>query len=271
VHRKISDLLGLLSVVNLSPEDVAVVAGAPRQRRRFLNYCICQISPSYWASLVEYQRIVQQRNMALRSRSGGRWRFADAGELEAWDEQLVATGSRIMLKRLEVLRNLDPRVNRYHQRVSDGGERLSLTYKPSYEIGAGEQIETQFKVSLKRQRDKECKFGMTLVGPHRDDISIFLNSMDLRTFGSQGQQRTAAIALKLAAARFLEETRGEQPILLLDDVFAELDGTRTRLLFDQLAQFKQLFIATAKESDLAGCGLNMRRLIIAEGVVSEAS
>ena len=109
---------------------------------------------------------------------------------------------------------------------------------------------------------------MTLVGPHRDDVVMTVNGLDLRVFGSQGQHRTAAIALKLAAARFLEKAREEQPILLLDDVFAELDQERTRLLFGLFAEFGQLFIATAKESDLAGCGGDLRRMIIADGTVT---
>ncbi len=269
-HRKVSDLLDVFSVVNLSPEDVTVVGGAPRQRRRFLNYCICQVSSSYWRSLTEYQRIVQQRNMAIKSRHGTRWRAADADELEAWDQQLVAVGSRIMVKRLEFVNKMDPQVNRYHQKVSHGDEHISVNYDPSFQIDAGDRIEPQFQRALDRLREREFEFGMTLVGPHRDDVRLLLNGIDLRTFGSQGQQRTAAVALKLAAARFLEETRGEQPILLLDDVFAELDGPRTRLVFNELQQFGQCFIATAKESDLAGCGHDMRRLLVANGTVTEA-
>jgi DNA replication and repair protein RecF len=129
-------------------------------------------------------------------------------------------------------------------------------------------IEEQFQLALKSNREKELKFGMTLVGPHRDDVIVTVNGMDLRIYGSQGQHRTAAIALKLAAARFLQQARGEQPILLLDDVFAELDENRTRLVFEVLAPFGQIFIATAKESDLAGCGENLRRMIIADGAVT---
>jgi len=268
IHRRISDLLGLLYVVNLSPEDVAMVVGPPRQRRRFLNYCICQISAAHLASLQEYQRILLQRNMALRSRSGGRWRAAAADELEAWDQQLVAVGTRIIRKRGEVLRKLNPEVNLFHRRISDGDEQLSLTYKPALAVADDADIEGQFRATLERLRERELKFGMTLVGPHRDDVVMTVNGLDLRVFGSQGQHRTAAIALKLAAARFLEKARGEQPILLLDDVFAELDQERTRLLFGLLAEFGQLFIATAKESDLAGCGGDLRRMIIADGTVT---
>lgn len=267
VHRRISDLLGLFYVINLSPEDGAVVGGAPRQRRRFLNFCICQISASYWASLTEYQRIVQQRNMALRTCSRGRWSCADADELEAWDRQLVTVGTRIIRKRGEFLRKLSPEVDRFHRRISNGGERLSLTYKPASELDEHGDIERQFKAALERLRERELKFGMTLVGPHRDEVLITVNDLDIKAFGSQGQHRTAAIALKLAAARFLEKEKGEQPILLLDDVFAELDQNRTRQLFDLLDDFGQLFIATAKESDLAGCGENLHRMIIADGTV----
>lgn len=268
VHRSTSDLLGLFYVVNLSPEDVAVVMGAPRQRRRFLNSFISQISISYWASLLEYQKIIQHRNIALRSRSGGRWRAADDDELEAWAQQLVAVGARIIRKRGQVLKKLNPEVQRLHQKISDGSERITLTYKAAGDLDVNGDIEEQFKLALERTREKELKFGMTLVGPHRDDVVVTVNGMDLRIFGSQGQHRTAAIALKLAAARFLQQARGEQPILLLDDVFAELDQNRTRLVFDVLAEFGQMFIATAKESDLAGCGESLGRMIIADGTVT---
>jgi DNA replication and repair protein RecF len=268
LHRRASDLLGLFYVINLSPEDVAVVVGAPRQRRRFLNSFICQISSSYWASLLEYRKIIQHRNVALRSRSGGRWRAADDEELEAWAQQLAAVGARIIRKRGQVLKKLTPEVERFHQKISEGSERITLMYKAAGDFDVSGDIEEQFQLALERNREKELKFGMTLVGPHRDDLVVTVNGMDLRIFGSQGQHRTAAIALKLAAARFLQQGRGEQPILLLDDVFAELDQKRTSLLFDVLTEFGQIFIATAKESDLAGCGENLRRMIIADGTVT---
>jgi DNA replication and repair protein RecF len=219
---------------------------------------------------MEYQRILQQRNMALRSRSGSRWYPADNAELEAWDRQLVAVGSRIIRKRDEVLGKMNPLVSLFHQQISDGGEQLSLTYKPACELSEEGEIEGQFQKALAGVREKERKFGMTLVGPHRDDVIMSVNGLDLRAFGSQGQQRTAATALKLAAASFLEETMGEQPILLLDDIFAELDRERTRLLFNLLVEYSQLFIATAKESDLAGYGKRLHRMAIVGGAVRAA-
>jgi len=177
-------------------------------------------------------------------------------------------GARIIRKRGQVLKKLNPEVQRLHQKISDGSERITLTYKAAGDLDVNDDIEEQFKLALERTREKELKFGMTLVGPHRDDVVVTVNGMDLRIFGSQGQHRTAAIALKLAAARFLQQARGEQPILLLDDVFAELDQNRTRLVFDVLAEFGQMFIATAKESDLAGCGESLGRMIIADGTVT---
>ncbi|MCK4273033.1 DNA replication/repair protein RecF [bacterium] len=268
IHRKISDLIGRFYVVSLSPEDVKIVGGSPHQRRHFLNFCICQTSLSYWTSLLEYGRVLKQRNIALKSFSSRRWRAADTDELEAWGRQLASVGSRIMRKRGEVLRKLDPEVSLFHQQISDGGERLSLTYKPAFELAEDGDIEEQFIASLGHLREKEINYGMSLVGPHRDDVLMTVNGEPLRVFGSQGQQRTASIALKLAAARFLEKASGERPILLLDDVFAELDQERTRLLFDLLAEFGQLFIVTAKESDLAGGGQNLRKMLVANGTVT---
>jgi DNA replication and repair protein RecF len=268
VHRKVSDLLGLFSIIELSPEDMNIVAGAPSHRRRFLNFCLCQLSPSYWSFLVEYGRVLQQRNTALKSRSGRRWHAAGDDELEAWNEQLIQLGSAVVERRKEFLEQIDPQVNVFHRRITDGQERIALNYEPAIEELGGRQISERFQRSLEKVREKETRLGVTLVGPHRDDVFITVNGRDLRTYGSQGQQRTAAIALKLAAARQLETSRGEAPILLLDDVFAELDVDRTRALFELFEQFGQIFIATAKESDLAGCGGHLRKLFISDGTVS---
>jgi DNA replication and repair protein RecF len=267
VHRKVSDLMGLLAVVDLSPEDVNIVGGAPHHRRRFLNFCLCQLSSSYWISLTEYNRILQQRNTALKSRAGRRWHVADDDEIEAWNQELVTVGAQLIRRRGEFLKQLNPEVNFFHQRITDGGEEIALTYEPAIELTQGGKIPDHFQTTLRRVRDKEMKLGMTLAGPHRDDVALTVNGRNLRTFGSQGQQRTSAIALKLAAARLLEKKFGEQPILLLDDVFAELDVDRTRFLFDQFSRLGQLFIATAKESDLAGCGEQLRRMLISNGTV----
>jgi DNA replication and repair protein RecF len=269
VHKKVSDLVGLLSIVDFSPEDVNIVGGSPHHRRRFLNFCLCQLSSSYWLSLAEYNRVLQQRNVALKSRSSRRWRAADDDELEAWDGQLIQLGTRLIRKRVEFLKWLNPEVDLYHQKITSGDEHIELIYEPAVELPPGrKEIRDYFQTALERVREREVRLGMTLVGPHRDEVLLTVNDRNIRTFGSQGQQRTAAIALKLAAARLLENKRGEQPILLLDDVFAELDVDRTRLLFEQFDGFGQLFIATAKEGDLAGCGGHLNRTMISAGTVT---
>ena len=268
VHRKVSDLLGLLSIVELSPEDRNIVAGGPGYRRRFLNFCLCQLSPSYWNSLVEYGRILQQRNTALKSRSERRWHAADDDEMAAWDEQLIQMGTAIVRRRRDFLERIDPLVNDLHRRITGGHERIALEYQPAIEAEDGRDLRGDFQSSLSKVRHRESRLGITLVGPHRDDVLITVNSKSLRTYGSQGQQRTAAIALKLAAARQLEMSREGAPVLLLDDVFAELDVDRTRALFKLFERFGQVFVATAKESDLAGCGDHLGRMFISGGEVS---
>ena len=268
VHRKVSDLLGLLSVVELSPEDRNIVAGGPGHRRRFLNYCLCQLSPAYWNDLIEYGRVLQQRNTALKSRSGRRWRAAADDELAAWDEQLVRLGSAIVERRDKFLAGIGTQVDDLHRLITGGQERIVLEYQPAIEAAGGGGIGERFHQSLSRAREKESRLGVTLAGPHRDDVLITVNARSLRTYGSQGQQRTAAVALKLAAARQLEASRGGAPILLLDDVFAELDTSRTRALFELFEGFGQIFVATAKESDLAGCGDHLGRMVISGGAVT---
>ena len=174
-----------------------------------------------------------------------------------------SVGSSAMLKWL------NPEVDLYHQKITDGDEHIELIYEPAVELPSGKkEIQDHFQTALERVREREIRLGMTLVGPHRDEVLLTVNERNIRTFGSQGQQRTAAIALKLAAARLLENKRGEQPILLLDDVFAELDVDRTRLLFEQFREFGQLFIATAKEGDLAGCGGHLNRTMISGGAAT---
>jgi len=268
VRRKVSDLLGLLSIIELSPEDRNIVAGAPGHRRRLLNFCLCQLNPAYWSSLVEYGRVVQQRNTALKSRMGRRWRGADDDELEAWNQQLIQLGSSIVERRRAFLQQIDPQVDDFHRRITGGRERIALNYQPAIEETDQGQTAEGFQRALAKVREKESRLGVTLVGPHRDDVLITVNGNSLRAYGSQGQQRTAAIALKLAAARQLEASRGEAPILLLDDVFAELDVDRTRSLFELLERFGQIFVATAKESDLAGCGGHLGTMFITDGAVT---
>jgi DNA replication and repair protein RecF len=271
VHRKVSDLLGLLSVIELSPEDVNISAGSPNHRRRFVDFCLCQMSTSYWTSLIDYGRVLQQRNTALKSRSGRRWHVADDGEMEAWDRQLIQLGADIIRRREQFLEQLNPEVDALHRQITGGVERNVLIYEPAIDRSQRGEITERFQKRLEQVKEKEVRLGVTLAGPHRDDFEITINGLRLRAFGSQGQQRTAAIALKLAAARRLEKAKGERPILLLDDVFAELDVDRTRSLFDQFDRFGQVFIATAKESDLAGCGGHLRVMSIADGTVITTS
>jgi DNA replication and repair protein RecF len=259
--------VGTLPVVPLSLEDGEIVRGGPEKRRQFLNILLSIFSKPYLQDLLEYRRVLRQRNRILYEGKEIRSTDRMSATLDGWDEQLVVLGSRIMTRREEVIQVLSEDSSLLNNTLSDNKCSLSLSYKPSIPIdtnnkspipplikGArrGLNIEEHFWETLERYRRKEKEWGKTLAGPHLDDLEINLDNLSLRKFGSEGEQRTAAIALKLGMAKFLEREKKEPPILLLDEVSAELDQERTfKLLSLLFSEFNvQIFIATAKEEFL---------------------
>jgi DNA replication and repair protein RecF len=247
--------VGTLPVVPLSLEDGEIVRGGPEKRRQFLNILLSIFSRTYLQDLLEYRRVLRQRNRILFERKVGV--NHDNLQLEGWNEQLVELGSRIMTRREEVIQVLSVDSSLLNNTLSDNKRSMSLSYKPSIPINTNDHStvtnhEECFWETLERYQRKEREWGKTLAGPHLDDLEINLDELSLRKFGSEGEQRTAAIALKLGMAKFLEREKKEPPILLLDEVSAELDQERTsRLLSLLFSEFDvQVFIATAKEEDL---------------------
>jgi len=225
------ELVGGLNTVFFSPEDLFLIKGAPAGRRHFLDAEISQASPAYYHELLQYNHIVQQRNGLLKRI---RERHAPAAMLDIWDAQLAASAAKIVTKRLEAVRKLHMLANLMQRRISGNQENLSVTYEIH---GAGEQDVTKSLVSwynkeLAEKRELDILRGVTSRGPHRDDLKLAVNEVDLRAFGSQGQQRTGVLSLKLAELEFLRSETGEYPVLLLDDVMSELDADRRRLLMD---------------------------------------
>jgi DNA replication and repair protein RecF len=241
---KISGLFGNLNVVLFSPEDLNLVKGGPANRRKFLDIEISQVNSYYNYLLNRYNHILKQRNNLLKGLRERKKKQEDL--LPIWDEKLVEFGSKIMLKRMEVVEKLRILSRLTQRQISDGSENLVIEYEPGVTDKTVEEegIAAIFKHDLVSSRDMEISRGYTLTGPHRDELILKINNIDVRKYGSQGQQRTTALALKLAELEFMKSEIGEYPILLLDDVFSELDEKRRGTLLGLIAERIQTFITT---------------------------
>lgn len=242
-----SEAMGMVNTVLFTPEDLYLVKGYPQVRRNFLDREILQVNPAYGQYLLRYQKVLRQRNRFLKEMwQGGR---GDKGpELEVWDRQLVETGSYILHKRKEFIKKLSLLARLQHRKLTAGQEELSLQYVSSLEkLNSQENFSREmmmeiFLAGLAALAGEEKNRGMTLAGPHRDDLDIRINQHQARIYGSQGQQRTAALSLKLAQVELIYGEKGTYPILLLDDVFSELDRERQKCLLSLIRGKVQTFI-----------------------------
>ncbi|HEY71688.1 MAG: DNA replication/repair protein RecF [Chloroflexi bacterium] len=263
VRKRRADLVGLLNVVLFMPQDVELVAGPPAGRRRYMDDTLCQVDGDYYTALDSYTEALRQRNAALRHL---RDKGGNPAQLAPFEETLARQGIIVTAGRRELLAALSQRAHRIHQQLTGGAEWLRLKYHPNFgpppspkspppEV-EGERLVTAFQQTLLARRRDEIARGMTLVGPHRDDMSFIAghpaqgtHEVDLGDYGSRGQQRTAVLALKLAELAFLQERTGESPVLLLDEVLAELDATRRRHLLAQVNSVEQALL-TATNPDM---------------------
>lgn len=247
--RRQADLFGHLTAVLFAPENLEIIKGAPLERRKLLDNDLSQVSPGYYLELQKYNQIVQQRNYLLRKilKSG-----RVAPELAVWDLQLQKTGAKIMQKRLEVLEKLTPLTRLMQRKLTGGKENLEFKYlfNRQKEIKLGVNLEEMITAEALRVKKQELERGLTLWGPHRDDFLLTVNGMDLKLYGSQGQQRTAVLAIKLAELEFFKSESGEYPLLLLDDVLSELDQERREYLLEVIKNKAiQCFITTTENID----------------------
>lgn len=237
---KPKDVIGSLTTVLFSPEDLSLIKGMPALRRRFLDIEISQAVPAYYRHLLQYNRILNQRNNLLKKI---REKKSNIDLLDSWDEQLINTAAIIVNKRREVLKKLAMLANLMHRKLSSSKENLTLSYCQT--MADVNQVTTPlewYSHIIKQSRPIDIARGSTSIGPHRDDITIQVNGKDLKSFGSQGQQRTGILALKLAELEFLKSETGEYPILLLDDVMSELDNQRREQLLAFIRDRIQTFI-----------------------------
>jgi len=242
---KPKELVGLLNIVLFSPEDLMLIKGMPNMRRRFLDMEISQVSPTYYQQLLKYNRIVSQRNTLLKKI---REQKEKPEMLDAWDEQLALIGSKIVQKREITIKKIAMLANLMHRKITDNKENLTVVYhKHDIDIKNIDNLAEEYSSKLLKLRQNDIWRGSTSVGPHRDDLILSVNGINLRTFGSQGQQRTGVLALKLAELEFIKSETGEYPVLLLDDVMSELDASRREHLIAFIQDRIQTFITATEK------------------------
>jgi DNA replication and repair protein RecF len=244
-QNRLSLYIGQLNVVMFAPEDLNLVKGSPSVRRRFLDMEIGQISPVYLHDLLTFQKILRQRNAILRD-NRGKSNFNDV-MFDVYTEQYIQVAVQIIRKRFYFMELLQKWAEPIHKGISRGMESLKVTYGTLKGIESGqtqEEMESVLEQRLLEMRQRELDRGITLIGPHRDDLHFFVNGYDIQTFGSQGQQRTTALSLKLAEIELVKQEVGESPVLLLDDVLSELDDYRQSHLLNTIQGEVQTFVTT---------------------------
>lgn len=245
--RRQLDFLGRLNAVQFSSLDLDLVRGGPEGRRHWLDGLLIQLEPVYAHILQQYQQVLRQRNALLKAPNP---ETKDLGvnltELGLWDAQLVTTGTRVIRRRQRVLQRLVPLAQAWHDQISGNTESLQLHYKPNVVVTSDspDEIQQLFLAMLQHNTILELQRGTTIVGPHRDEIELTINQTPARQYGSQGQQRTLVLALKLAELQLIEEVIGDPPLLLLDDVLAELDLHRQNQLLSVIGDRFQTIITT---------------------------
>ena len=245
VHiQKMYELLGNLNVVIFSPEDLKLVKEGPKERRAFIDKEISQIMPKYYSYLTNYNKILFQRNKLLKGH------VVDKNLLDVYDESLARYGSYIYILRRDFIKKIANISMIMHKKLTNEIEELKINYKNQINVSEEDTIETVYNKFIEKlisSREHDIDTRTTRYGIHKDDLNIFINDLDVRLYGSQGQQRTASISLKLSEIELIKNEVGEYPVLILDDVFSELDETRQKLLIDNLS-LVQMFITTAEVS-----------------------
>lgn len=247
-QRRLSDYIGALNVVMFAPEDLTLVKGSPQIRRRFIDMELGQIQPRYIYHLGQYQKVLKQRNHLLKQMQIKRAKGQDQFTLlQVLTDQLVEHAATLLERRFVFLELLRKWAIPIHYEISRQLEQLEIVYNPTVEVSedtSREKIEITYLEKFKSIAQNEIDRGTTLIGPHRDDLSFFINNKDVKTFGSQGQQRTTALSIKLAEIDLIHNEVGEYPILLLDDVLSELDDYRQSHLLSTIQGKVQTFVST---------------------------
>ena len=232
--KKASELFGILNIVFFSPEDLNIIKNGPAERRRFLDSELCQLDRIYLADLTNYNKILAQRNKLLKDMI---YRPSLSDTLPVWDMQLIETGKKIIRRRKQFVDELREIVSDIHYLISGGKEELFLKYEPNID-------DIFFEDELSRAKEKDKKLCQTSVGPHRDDLLFSIGDVDIRKYGSQGQQRTSALSLKLSEIELVRKSISDTPVLLLDDVLSELDSSRQNYLLNNISDTQTIITCT---------------------------
>ena len=261
VKRQVNDAVGHFNAVLFIPQMAQIIEGGPDERRRYLNLTLAQVFPGYAHALSDYTKALEQRNALLKALSE---RGGEADQLEAWDKMLAEHGAKLIHWRIQAIQELEKEATRVHHRLTRGSEVLRLAYDPAYDPSPRpegqmalrmdapvdrsglerEEIEKGFRERLGRTRSEEIARGMTTIGPHRDEMRFLANGIDLGDYGSRGQVRTALLALKLAEVEWMKARTGQVPVLLLDEVLAELDLQRRADLLSYVEGMDQALLTT---------------------------
>ena len=232
--RRSTELFGLLNVIFFSPEDLAIIKNGPSERRRFLDLELCQISRLYYQNLSSYHKVLNQRNNLLKQLI---YNKGLSDTLDVWNKQLVDFGSKIINERNNFIDMLNEIIKDIHKKLTSGKESLVIVYDKN--------VETEdFEKTLNDRLDKDLNYCSTQTGPHRDDVIFMVNGMDARKYGSQGQQRTIALSLKMAEIQLVKKIIRDNPILLLDDVMSELDSSRRQALIEEIRDIQTIITCT---------------------------
>ena len=235
--KKIGELFGVLSIVLFAPEDLQLVKSGPSERRRFIDLEMCQLSKIYYYDLKQYHKILKQRNNLLKEIQKNK---SLKETLFVWDSQLIKFGGKVIKQRQSYIEEISALAGNVHDKITGGAERLEIIYRPSVLI-------SEFEKKIKKNIDRDIFYGSTGIGPHKDDISFFINGYDARDYGSQGQQRCAVLSLKLAEIQIIKNEKNTNPVLLLDDVLSELDEKRQSFLLDSIKDIQVIITCTGVE------------------------
>lgn len=239
--KRLGELMGELPLVYFSPDELRLVKEAPSDRRRFLDIDISQLSKVYFYSLQRYNKILAQRNALLKQKKD---KVTTKQTISIWNEALAKNGANVILARLQFLNELKIQAAKIHAKLTNNKEKLEIFYSGLVGGAAGELVE-KLQAAYVKSFEKDYELGFTTVGPHRDDLILKVNGADIRAYGSQGQQRTAALSLKLAELEIFKAQYGEYPVLLLDDVLSELDETRANQLLKAINGIQTILTCTS--------------------------
>jgi DNA replication and repair protein RecF len=234
--KKAVELFGIINIVFFSPEDLNIIKNGPSERRRFIDMELSQLDKIYLSNLINYNKVVNQRNKLLKDMSF-KMSKQDMEMLDIWDFQLAKYGKKVIEERISFIDKISTLVNEIHKNLSGGKENLTVYYEPCVAVD-------KFEDAIKSCRERDFKFKTTNLGPHKDDMRFEINGKDVRHFGSQGQQRTVALSLKLAEIELVKKIINDTPILLLDDVLSELDSNRQNFLLNSIGDIQTIITCT---------------------------